>query len=49
MEDRLQQLLTDNEAADVVPDSTSPSAVAIVRFVKHQVSRCPLGLCSRFG
>ncbi|XP_037087148.1 microtubule-associated serine/threonine-protein kinase 2-like isoform X2 [Pollicipes pollicipes] len=37
MEDRLQKLLEEQETSDAVPDDTSPSAVAIVRFVRHQV------------
>ena len=39
MEDRLQKLIEENESSDVEPGDSSPSAVAIVRFVRHQVIR----------
>ncbi|KAF0300684.1 Microtubule-associated serine/threonine-protein kinase 4 [Amphibalanus amphitrite] len=37
MEDRLQKLIEENEVTDLETEDSSPSAVAILRFVRHQV------------
>ena len=37
MEDRLQKLIEESEGSDLETADSSPSAVAIVRFVRHQV------------
>ena len=43
MEDRLQKLIEESEGSDLESADSSPSAVAIIRFVRHQVhSRCVL-------